>query len=132
MMTPELNALALLGLLHAALFVAMSVSANRLLPASKTLGTREAPLEHELTGKTGRIYRALRNNTENLGFFAAAVVVVQLSGANSGFTATCAWLTLATRIAYVPAYVFGWVPWRSLIFTTGFGTTTLMFVAALL
>lgn len=131
-MTPELLSLTLIGLLQAALFCAMSISANRLLPMRKTLGTREDTLESELTGKTGRIYRTLRNNTENLGFFTAAVAVVELSGSNSGFTAACALTYVAARLLYVPAYVFGWVPWRSLIFCVGFAATTLMFLAALL
>ncbi|MEO0774891.1 MAG: MAPEG family protein, partial [Pseudomonadota bacterium] len=32
----------------------------------------------------------------------------------------------------IPAYYFGWRPWRSLIWMVGFGATTLMLIAALL
>lgn len=40
-------------------------------------------------------------------------------------------LTLAARILFVPAYAFGWQPWRSLIWSVGFLATTVMLVAAL-
>ena len=48
------------------------------------------------------------------------------------FTAACAWTYLIARILYVPAYAFGLVPWRSLIWMVGFGATTLMLLAALI
>ena len=38
----------------------------------------------------------------------------------------------AARVLYIPAYYFGWVPWRSLIWAVGFLATTLMLLAALL
>ncbi|MEP2784446.1 MAG: MAPEG family protein [Pseudoruegeria sp.] len=131
-MTPELTSLALIGLLHAALFSAMAVSSNRALPLRQTLGPRDTPLETDLSGKTARIYRTLRNNTENLGFFTAAVAVVELSDSNTTVTAALAVIYVMARVLYVPAYVFGWVPWRSVFFCIGFLATTFMFLAALL
>ena len=59
------------------------------------------------------------------------VVVVTLGGQGSGTTAACAWIYLAARILYVPAYVFGWVPWRSVIWAVGFAATMVMILAAL-
>jgi len=55
-----------------------------------------------------------------------------MSGQNSSFTAACAWVYLAARILYVPAYAFGWTPGRSLIWAAGFLATVLILVAALL
>ena len=59
------------------------------------------------------------------------VVVVTLSGQSTGFTGFCAWLYLAARILYVPAYALGLVPWRSVIWAVGFLATVAMIVASL-
>ena len=63
--------------------------------------------------------------------FTLAVVVVTLGDAASAFTAACAWAYLIARIVYVPAYVLGWVPWRSFIWAVGFAATLLMILASL-
>ena len=60
-----------------------------------------------------------------------AVVVVSVSDQSTGFTAACAWVYLGARVLYIPAYAFGWVPWRSFIFFVGLLATTLMILAAL-
>ena len=46
------------------------------------------------------------------------------------FTALCAWAFLLARVAYVPAYLFGLVPGRSLIWAAGFLASVLLLVAA--
>ena len=132
-MTPELTALALAGLLQAVQFVVMSARANRELGAARTTGTRDEPdLRAELSPRTARLMRAFDNHFEGLILFTLAVVVVTLSGGASGFTAACAWTYLAARALYVPAYAFGWVPWRSAIWAVGFAATVAMILAALL
>ncbi|MBM9594801.1 MAPEG family protein [Roseitranquillus sediminis] len=132
-MTPELTVLALAGLLQGVQFVLMSVPANLELGPRKTLGPRdETGLEQQLSRRTARLYRALGNHFEALVLFTLAVVVVTLAGEGSAFTAACAWLYLAARVLYVPAYALGWVPWRSVIWSVGFSATMLMIVAALL
>ncbi len=135
-MTPELTALALAGLLQVVQFALMSVPANLELGPGKTLGPRDPdrlgkPLIEQVSPRTGRLFRALNNHFEGLILFTLAVVVVTLSGQSSGLTAACAWTYLVARILYVPAYAFGLVPWRSLIWMVGFGATTLMLLAAL-
>ena len=80
---------------------------------------------------TGRLRRAVDNHFEALIFFTIAVVVVTLSSAANPLTAACAWVYLAARILYVPAYAFGWSPWRSAIFTVGAAATAVMILAAL-
>ena len=79
-----------------------------------------------------RLRRAVDNHFEGLILFTLAVVVVTRGGQGGGTTAACAWIYLAARILYVPAYAFGWTPWRSVIFAAGFAATLTMIVTSLL
>jgi uncharacterized MAPEG superfamily protein len=126
----EVTVLALAGLLAAAQFALVSIAANLQLGPAKTLGPRDEPLG--LTGIPARLHRALGNLFEALTLFTLAVLVVELSGASSSFTAACAWVFLLARILYVPAYAFGLAPWRSVVFGLGATATLAMIVAALL
>lgn len=137
MLTPELTVLALAGLLQVAQFVVMAVPANLEVGPGKTASPRDpqrlgGTVESLLSVKTGRLYRALNNHFEGLILFTLAVVVVTLSGQASAFTAACAWAYLSARILYVPAYYFGWSPWRSAIWAVGFFASAAMMVAALM
>jgi uncharacterized MAPEG superfamily protein len=129
-LSAELTVLALAILLAGGQFALMALGANLQLGLARTLGPRDEPLH--LTGVPGRLHRALGNLFEALVLFTAAVVVVELSGASSAFTAACAWTFLAARVAYVPAYAFGLVPWRSVIFAVGATATLAMVLAAIL
>ncbi len=126
-MTPELTALALAGLLQAVQYGLYSVTANLQIGARVALGPRDAPVQ--LTGLAGRYQRALNNHFEGLILFTLAVVVVTLSNQSTPFTAACAWIYLAARVAYIPAYALGLVPWRSLIWAAGFAATLAMIAA---
>lgn len=131
-MTPEVTVLALAGLLQAVQYVLMSVPANRELGMGKTLGPRDdRDLEARLSPRTARLKRALENHFEALTLFTLAVVVVRLGPGSTLPTAACAWIYLAARIAYVPAYAYGLVPWRSLIWSVGFLATVAMILTAL-
>jgi uncharacterized MAPEG superfamily protein len=131
-MTPELTVLALAGLLQAFQFVLMAVAVNREVGSARTLGPRDGDdLRRDLTPRTGRLVRALDNHFEALILFTLAVVVVTLSGRSSAFTAACAWAYLGARLLYVPAYAFGWNPWRSAIWTVGWLASLAMIAAAL-
>ena len=79
-----------------------------------------------------RLHRALTNHFEGLVLFTLAVVALALTGRSSGFTLACAWTYLAARIIYVPAYAFGWVPWRSVVWGVGWLATAAMMLAAVL
>ena len=94
------------------------------------MAPRDTPIE--LTGAAGRLQRAMNNHFEGLILFSIAVVVVTLGEASNQITVTCAYAYVIARVLYVPAYYFGWRPWRSLIWMVGFGATTLMLIAALL
>lgn len=136
-MTPELTALALGGLLQGLQFALMAIPANLELGVGKTLSPRDPdrlgkPLIEQVSPRTGRLFRALNNHFEGLILFTLAVVVVTLSNQSTPFTQTCAWTYLAARVLYVPAYAFGLVPWRSLIWLVGFLATMAMIAAALI
>ena len=135
-MTPELTVLALAGLLQAVQYVLMSVPANLELGMAKTLSPRDPhtfgkPLAEQVSPRTGRLVRALNNHFEALILFTLAVTVVTLSNQSTPFTAACAWTYLIARVLYIPAYAFGWNPWRSVIWAVGFLATLAMIVAAL-
>ncbi len=136
-MTPELTALALAGLLQVVQYVLMSVPANLELGTAKTTSPRDrdrlgGDLQDRLSRRTARLYRALNNHYEGLILFTLAVVVVTLSDQSTPLTTACAWIYLGARVLYIPAYAFGWSPWRSLIWAVGFAATTLMLIASLI
>ena len=131
-MTPELTALALAGLLQAGQYALLAIPANLELGSAYTSGPRDLPPARKMSVTTARMQRALHNHFEALITFTLAVVVVTLGGRSSPLTQTCAWTFLAARIAYVPAYWFGWHPWRSAIWATGFAATLTMILATLL
>ncbi len=135
-MTPELLVLTLAGLLQVVQYVLMSVPANLELGTGKTSSPRDrdrlgGDLIDQVSTRTARLYRAMNNHFEGLIMFTLAVVVVTLSGQSTGFTVTCAWTYLVARVVYIPAYAFGWQPWRSYIWMLGFAATVLMLLAAL-
>lgn len=135
-MTVELTILALAALLQVVQFALMAVPANIELAPGEALGPRDrnkmgGDLVDKLSPRTARLYRALSNHFEALILFTIAVLVVTLGDQSSPLTRACAWIYLAARVLYIPAYAFGWVPWRSLIWFVGLGATTLMLLAAL-
>ncbi len=131
-MTPELTVLALAALLQAVQFALMSIPANRELGTRATMGPRDEDIRAQLSPRTGRLMRALNNHFEALILFTIAVVVVTLSNQSTQFTAACAWVYLAARVLYIPAYALGLSPWRSLIWSVGFFATLAMILSALL
>jgi uncharacterized MAPEG superfamily protein len=136
-MTPELTVLALAGLLQGIQFCLMAVPANIELGPGRTMSPRDTsrmgkPIVEQVSDRTGRLIRAMNNHFEALILFTLAVVVISLGDKNTGLTAACAWTYLGARILYIPAYYFGWAPWRSLIWFVGFLSTMLMIVSALI
>lgn len=136
-MTTELTILALAGLLQGLQFCLMAIPANLELGPAKTMSPRDperlgGDLKDLVSPKTSRLIRAMNNHFEALILFTIAVVVVTLGDKSSAFTATCATAYLVARILYIPAYYFGWTPWRSLIWFVGFLATMLMIISALI
>ncbi|MFD1797509.1 MAPEG family protein [Paracoccus aurantiacus] len=128
-MTPELTALTLAGLLQGVQFALYAVQGNIEHGPKVTMGTRDTL--PPVGVRTGRLQRALNNHFEGLILFTLAVMVVTVGGESTAFTAACAWVYLLMRLLYVPAYVFGWVPWRSCIWIIGFAATMSMMLATL-
>lgn len=137
-MSIELTVLALAALLQVLQFIAMAVPANIELGPAKTASPRDPErfggkrLEEMVSAKTSRLFRALNNHFEALILFTIAVLVIELSGQNTGFTAGCAIAYLGARVLYVPAYYFGLTPWRSYIWFIGLAATISMIISALL
>lgn len=130
-MSPELYALSTLALVHfATIFVAQRFL-TRDIGVAGNMGTREG-LEERLSPLATRLRRASTNFTENLGPFIIAVAVVVLAGKTSTLTATLAWVYVAARVLYVPAYALGWVPGRSLIWMAGFAATLGLLIVGLI
>jgi len=127
--SPELLALALAAILQAIQIGLAGWSMNRDGLQQWNVGARD--MEPQFPPLTGRLRRAVDNHFEALVFFTIAVVLVQFTRSNSGFTAACAWAYLIARLLYVPAYALGWSPWRSLIFGLGFLATMLMILTAI-
>jgi uncharacterized MAPEG superfamily protein len=130
-MTPELAALAATAMIHLAVMSWSQKALEDDIGHDGNVGTREG-LEFRLSERTKRLRRALSNHVENTGLFLTAVVLVSLTDTNSIFTATCAWIYVGARAAYIPAYAFAWVPWRTRIFSLGLVATVAMIVASLL
>ncbi|WP_425071911.1 MAPEG family protein [Sagittula sp. S175] len=129
-MTPELTALTLAALLQCLQFALYSVLAQKQVGSKYAASARDEP--RQLTGIAGRAQRALNNHFEGLILFGIAVMVVTYADRGSKETALAALLYLAARVLYVPAYLFGWTPWRSLIWFVGFLATVFLLVWSLL
>ena len=135
-MTTELIVLTLAGLLLVIQFTLMAIPANLELGRGKTMSPRDpaklgGTVDELLSERAGRLKRAMDNHFEGLILFTIACVVITVSGRSTTFTGTLAIIYLFARIIYIPAYAFGWVPWRSYIWFAGFLSTALMFIAAL-
>ena len=130
-MTPELTALTLAALLQFVQFTLYAVPANRDLGVGYTSSARDRPPSRQLSVLSGRMQRAMNNHFEGLILFSIAVLVITLSNQSTQTTQVAAYAYLAARVAYIPAYAFGWRPWRSAIWFVGFLATLTMLIAAL-
>jgi uncharacterized MAPEG superfamily protein len=131
-MSVELTVLALAGLLQAVQFLLFALPANMELGTGYTSSARDKPPSRQLSITTARLQRAMNNHFEGLILFTLAVVVVILGGQSTAVTQTAAWVYLVARVLYIPAYAFGWRPWRSAIWGIGFFATVTMIVASLI
>ena len=128
-MAAETTALALAALLQAAQIGLAAAVMNADVGAKWNAGPRDT--QPEFSAMTGRLRRAVNNHFEGLILFTIAVLVTTASGQSTGFSATCAWIYLAARVAYLPAYAFGLSPLRSAIWAVGFFATIAMLIATL-
>ena len=129
-MTPELIVLALAALLQMAQFLLYSVLANLQVGPGYAMSPRDTP--RQLTGTAGRAQRALNNHFEGLILFAIATLLIAQTGQSSAVTQAAAWTYLGARVLYIPAYLLGWSPGRSLIWGIGWTATLILLIAALI
>lgn len=128
-MSAETTALGLAALLQAAQIALAGYSMHRDMGDEWNVGPRDTT--PEFSPLTGRLRRAVANHFEALALFTIAVVMVSIEDRSNVLTVVCAWIYLAARILYVPAYALGWTPWRSVIWFFGFLPTMAMIVYAL-
>ncbi|MDQ7260413.1 MAPEG family protein [Paracoccus sp. PS-1] len=128
-MAAETTALALAALLQAVQIGLAAASMNRDVGAKWNASPRDR--QPEFSALTGRLRRAVDNHFEGLILFTIAVLLVVLGDAGSPLTVLCAWTYLLARLLYIPAYAFGWSPWRSVIWAAGFVATLAMILTAL-
>lgn len=129
-MTHELTVLTLAALLQCAQFVLMAVPINMQVGTDITAGPRDTPIVAH--GIPARLKRAMDNHFEALILFTIAVVVVTVADQSSSVTKIAATNYLIARILYIPAYAYGWTPWRSAIWCWGWLSTIIMLIAALI
>jgi len=128
-MTPELSALAAAVLLQIATLGLMALFANLELGPRVTLSPRDgAP--PAVSRRLGRMIRCTTNGFEGLVLFAPAVLILAVSGQTGSLTQFAAWAYVGARALYVPAYLYGLVPWRSAIWGIGLLATLVLLVAA--
>ena len=129
-MTPELLALTAVILVQLATLAAYAIVGNLELGPKVTLSPRDRipPLSPLL----GRLQRAVANGVEALALFTSTILIVTLSHHTSSLTALAAWAFVAARIAYVPAYAFGLVPWRSVFWALGLAAIVVILVGAVI
>ena len=136
-MTPELTAFTLAALLQCIQFALMAIPANLELGVGKTASPRDLdrlgkPIIELLSVKTARLARAMNNHFEALILFGIAITVISLADKTNAITTACAYTHLGARVLYIPAYYFGWTPWRSLIWFVGFLSTMVILITAIL
>ena len=129
-MTPELTALALAGILQVIQMTVHIITHDAQVGIKAALSSRDRPII--LTGAAARLQRAYNNHYESLAIFTIAVIVVSLADQSTQLTQNCAWAYVIARVLYIPAYVFGLNPWRSIIWTVGIVAATIMLLATLL
>lgn len=129
-MSAETTALGLAALLQAVQIGLAGYTMHRDMGDEWNVGPRDTT--PEFSPLTGRLRRAVANHFESLALFTIAVVMISIEDRSTALTVLCAWLYLAARILYVPAYAFGWSPWRSVIWAAGFLPTMIMIIYAIL
>lgn len=128
-MTPELTVLVLAALWQIITIGIAAIVMGRDIGTAWNAGPRDTT--PDFAPATGRLRRAVNNGFEGLIFFAIAALTLAVTAQSTPLTAACAWIFLAARIAYVPAYAFGLTPWRSLVWAAGFVSTLIMLLVSL-
>jgi len=113
-MTTALNYLAL-TLVLAIVQVGLAAGCKRRQDGTQwALGARD--IEHPAyNGVAARMVRAQANLYEALPIFIGAVLLAHITGHEGARTTWGAAIFFWARVAFIPAYAYGLVPWRTLI-----------------
>jgi len=84
---------------------------------------REVEKKPPLAGAAARAERAHANFRENFPAFVAAVLILVYSGHTGTGTAVASAVFVVARILYIPAYIGGIPPLRTLMWSLGWGST---------
>lgn len=85
----------------------------------------------QLTGYRARANAAQANSLEAFPFFAAAALVALHAGVSAETLSTLCWVYVASRVAYIWAYVTDRATLRSLVWVVGYGIVVALFVLAM-
>lgn len=131
-MSLELTCLALAGLLWAGQLAHVALRANLEIGTRYFLSPRDDPPPKPLSPGTARLKRAYDNHQEALLLFGVAVTAITLADKSTPLTGALALVYLGARLAFVPAYLLGWQPWRSVFFGIGYLCSILLLVLAVI
>jgi uncharacterized MAPEG superfamily protein len=112
-MTIELKILAWSVVLGLVQIILSAHAASLQVGYRYTATAREA--RAPLTGVAGRLERALRNFLETFPLFAAAVLLVHVTGRHGSLSAVGAQMYLGARVVYIPLYAAAVPVVRSLV-----------------
>ena len=112
-MTTEMEMMAYAIILAFAQFVLYAVPGVAQTGVDYALSSRDE--DRPLTGFAGRARRAFYNHLETLPLFIGAVALLVWTGSANEGSALGAQIYFFNRLAYVPAYVFGVVYVRSIL-----------------
>jgi uncharacterized MAPEG superfamily protein len=117
-MTPALNYLALTLVLAIVQVVIAAVAKRRQDGTQWAMGSRD--VEHPgYTGVAARMVRAQANLYESLPIFIGAVLLAHVTGHAGALATWGAAIFFWARLAFIPAYAYGLVPWRTLVWFAG-------------
>jgi uncharacterized MAPEG superfamily protein len=97
-----------------------------------TTSPRDRPPKREMRPITARMLRAYDNHAQMFGLFAGGCLIVTIADQGNIFTFAAAFGYLICRALYIPAYAFGWRPWRSLLWLAALTACAILYLAALL
>lgn len=105
-------AVALVSILAQGMYLDLRSGIPYVLSSRDTTAPNHGPLG-------GRLDRNVGNQVEGMILFLPLVAVSELAGISNVWTVNAALVYLAARVLYLPAYAFGLVPFRTMIWSAG-------------
>lgn len=129
-MTPEtliFFLVIIVGLLHIGVLGAYTVP---IYGFNLLMGTRDNLPEADNLGLQ-RASRANNNFRETAPWALALLILVQVTGDAGLASAIGGWLYLLGRVVYIPCYLYGLNPWRTIVWTLSMAGIVIMLLALL-